>query len=129
MSEYRRLGLGDTVLVQSSGTIGTVSKVNGEVAVRNGQTEHVDESDVLSVTGHLRFDRWKRFVNNTDTEEILNAWNNGVVVDPPHGLDADEVRYVDDVDLVLLRIDCELVTAISMSDCKPELWEAVNRVR
>lgn len=56
------------------------------------------------------------------------AWLEGVRLDEPHGLHADEVRYHPAAEAVLLRKNRRIVTVIPVDGrAKPRLKEAVQR--
>lgn len=56
------------------------------------------------------------------------AWQQGVRIDEPHGLEADEVRYHPVAECVLLRKDRGVVTVIPIDGgAKPPLKQAIQR--
>lgn len=58
------------------------------------------------------------------------AWRQGVRIDEPHGLEADEVRYHPAADCVLVRKDCGIVTVIAVDGrAKPPLKHAIQRTQ
>lgn len=54
------------------------------------------------------------------------AWIQSKRVPRPHGLDGDEVRYCEAADVVLIRKDEDLVTAIDVPTAKMPVREAVR---
>jgi len=72
---------------------------------------------------HVRDERWPQRSDDPDVEP-LTAWAEGTRI-PGTGLDADEVRYHERTETVLLRRNNTLVTVLDATTANPAVRNAI----
>lgn len=78
----------------------------------------------VSVSRHVRWERWPQRASNPDVGP-LDAWRDGTQI-YGHGLRADEVRYHNPTETVLLRRNHTLVTVLDATTARLSVQNAIR---